>query len=287
MARSRSRLWSRKGLASVLIASAVLCGGAFAVRATLAPSLPFHPTRDIVSTPMRMGMPFEEVRLHTADGERLGAWFVPARSGADTPVGRRTLLFCHGNAGNISHRIQSIALFNGLGLDVLIFDYRGFGESSGTPSVRGTEMDARAAWDWLVREKGVSPGDIVIYGRSLGGGVAASLAARVQPGGLILDSTFTTIQDVLETLYPGVPGRFFLPQDFDTPKALESVSVPLLVFHSTEDETVPYALGQRLFEGYGGANKTLRPLRGDHNTGFLQDIAAYRSAVQTYLESLP
>src|SRR5690606_31912317 len=124
--------------------------------------LPDVPTRELAGTPADVGLPFREVTLETGDGVTLHGWFVPA-------AGPRVLLFLHGNAGNVSHRLQSIQVFNELGLSVLIVDYRGYGRSSGTPSEAGTYEDAQTSWNHLVRTQGHAPGEIIVFGRSLGG----------------------------------------------------------------------------------------------------------------------
>ena len=146
--------------------------------------LPGIPSREIVATPADIGLRYEALRLPTADGEALDAWFVPARDE------RAVLLFCHGNAGNISHRLDSLRIFHDLGLSVLIFDYRGFGRSTGRPTEQGTYEDARAAWGYLVEERGIPEAQVVLFGRSLGGSVSTWLAERTRPRALIVESTF-------------------------------------------------------------------------------------------------
>ena len=163
------------------------------------------PGRALQAAPTDIGLDFEDVTIGTADGERLHGWFVPA------PGARGTLLFFHGNAGNISHRLESIAIFHGLGLDVLIIDYRGYGQSSGSPSEAGTYADAQAAWKYLVEERGLPPDRIVVFGRSLGGAVGAWLASPRgggrQPAALIIESAFTSGADMARRLYPVYPAR--------------------------------------------------------------------------------
>lgn len=269
--------------------------------------LPFAPQPTIHATPAALGLPYENVRLTTPDGETIAGWYIPApvgaageagvpgangaagaadRGNASLPGRGSTLLFFHGNAGNISHRLDSIAIFHQLGMSQLIIDYRGFGESTGKPSVDGTVIDASTAWAWLTEHKHIAPERIIIFGRSLGGGVAAALAAKVQPRALILESTFTSIQAVAEGMYPWLPVSWFIPQDYDTPANLKELRVPLLVVHSPDDATVSYRFGRELYEGYAGPKQFLQ-LHGSHNSGFLDDRANYMEGLRVFLGSLP
>lgn len=138
--------------------------------------LPDIPGRELVGSPQDIGLSYDEVRIDTADGVALHGWYVPA------PQARGTLLFLHGNAGNISHRLDSLRIFHRLGLNVLIFDYRGYGQSAGRPSEVGTQQDVLAAWRYLTVTRGETPARIVLFGRSLGAALAAWLATREQPG---------------------------------------------------------------------------------------------------------
>lgn len=247
--------------------------------------LTFHPTAEIAATPSALGLPYEDVRFQTSDHETLAGWFIPATTTGKEPGAGLTLLFFHGNAGNISHRLESIAIFNKLGLDVLIIDYRGYGQSTGKPSVEGTILDAEAAWHWLITEKGAAPDQIVIFGRSLGGGVAAALAGRVQARALILESTFTSLRDVGKEMFPWAPVGLFLQQDFDSPAALAKTHAPLLVVHSPDDKVVSFRFGKSLFDGYSGPKQFLQ-LGGSHNSGFLENRASYIRGLASFLNTL-
>ena len=248
--------------------------------------LPFYPSKNVSVTPEAIGLSYEDVRIRTEDGESLAGWFLPAANAASLPAGARTLLFLHGNAGNISHRLDSLAYFHRLGFAVLIIDYRGYGQSTGKPSVKGTLLDAKGAWDWLLAQKKIRPDTIVIFGRSLGGAVAASLAGEVGPGALIMESSFTSLYDVAKRLYPFMPVSLFLPQDYDSVASLRGGSFPLLVVHSVEDELIPYALSERIFAAYGGPKQFLR-ISGSHNAGFQTDWSRYLAGLEQFLRSLP
>ncbi|MDX1517312.1 MAG: alpha/beta fold hydrolase, partial [Woeseiaceae bacterium] len=166
------------------------------------------PGRALVATPQQLGLDYEDVRFDTADGVTLHGWYVHAREP------RGTVLFFHGNAGNISHRLDSIAIFYDLGLDTFIIDYRGYGQSEGKPSEAGTYRDAEAAWQYLVAERGVPPAKIVVFGRSLGGAVAAWLTSQREAAAVIVESAFTSAVDVARRHYGFMPVRLITRLDY-------------------------------------------------------------------------
>lgn len=285
--RFRAAASGREEVLTRLLKAALFATGILAVMLVavswFSRSLPFFPSKEIQASPDSLGLAYEDIRLTTADGETLAGWYVPAADSSDGPV----LLFFHGNAGNISFCLDSIVMFHDLGLSVLLIDYRGFGESSGSPSVDGTLHDARAAWAWLRDMKRVPPEKIIIHGRSLGGGVAAALAAETSPRALILESTFTSLYDVVKGLVPRLlPIRPFLPQDFNTPERLKSIHAPLLVIHSPSDEMIPYELGRTVYEAYTGPKRFVE-LKGSHNGGIFTDNAVYMQGLRDFLDSLP
>jgi fermentation-respiration switch protein FrsA (DUF1100 family) len=245
----------------------------------LQPGMVFYPSRALQETPDDWGMEFEDVQLRAEDGTRLHAWFIPH------PRPTHTLLFLHGNAGNISHRGSSIEIFNRLGLSVLILDYRGYGQSKGEPTERGLYMDARAAWRHLTEERALDPGEILIFGRSLGASVAADLASRTQPAGLILESGFSSARDMARHLYPGLHHVLLRRFELDSLSRLAQVQAPVLVLHSRDDEIVPYALGRRLFEAAPGP-KSFVELIGDHNSGFLATQPDYERSLAAFIARL-
>jgi fermentation-respiration switch protein FrsA (DUF1100 family) len=240
------------------------------------PAMIFLPYVELQANPADWGLAYEDVWLETADGVRLHAWYLPH------PQSRRTLLFFHGNAGNISHRQASLEIFHRLGLNVLILDYRGYGRSAGRPSEAGLYRDAAAAWDYLIRERDVAAGDIVLFGRSLGGAVAARLAAEVQPGALILESTFSSARDFVRAFYPLLSWLIVRRFEFDSALQLQAVRCPVLVLHSPQDEIMPYALGQKLYQA-ARPPKAFHALRGDHNSGFLLSQPQYEQVLRTFL----
>jgi hypothetical protein len=238
----------------------------------------FIPYRELETDPGREGMAFEDVELVAADGVRLHAWWVPAAGKS-----RGALVFCHGNAGNISHRIDSIRIFRNLGLDTLIFDYRGYGKSGGEISEAGLYLDARAAWEHLVAVRKVPPERIVVFGRSLGGAVASRLAGDAAPHALILESTFTSVPDLAAAHYPWLPARAVCRYRLATVEHVAGVRCPLLVVHSPGDEAVPFAQGQRVYAAAPGP-KTFLEIRGGHNDGFLLSGEDYVRGLAAFLD---
>jgi fermentation-respiration switch protein FrsA (DUF1100 family) len=239
----------------------------------------FYPTKDVDQSPTDWGMAFEEVDIEAADGIRLHGWFIP-RDGAN-----RVLLFFHGNAGNISHRGDTIHLFHRLGMNVLIIDYRGYGKSQGTPSEAGLYRDARAAWDYLVDEKQYSKQDIIIFGRSLGGAVAADLAMAVKPGGLILESTFSSARDMARQIFSVITYLLHIRYSFDTVDKLAHINSPVLVLHSREDEIIPHAQGIKVYEA-ANEPKQFFEMKGDHNYGFIQSQPGYEIKLADWLRGI-
>lgn len=231
------------------------------------------PSLDV--TPARAGLDYEDVRLKTDDGIALHGWFVPGRS-------KRVLLFFHGNAGDITHRLFSIQQFHDLGLSVFIIDYRGYGESGGRPSENGMYRDAEAAWRYLAETRRVDAGDIVIFGRSLGASIASRLAARHRPGALIVESSFTSVPDIAQDLYPWLPVRWLTRLRHSTRDHVAEVRCPVLVVHSRDDDIVPYHHGEAI---YAAANepKSLLTIRGGHNDAISGDEATYVNGIRAFL----
>ena len=195
-----------------------------------------------------------------------------------------TLLFLHGNAGNISHRLDSIKLFNSVGLNVFIFDYRGYGNSEGSANEQNTYDDARSAWDYLLKNKKIKAKNIIIFGRSLGGAIAANLGSTLKPKGIILESTFTTGREFASDLYPFVP-EFIIRFDYETTKYLKDINYPILVIHSEDDNIIPFKHGEMVFKN-ANEPKSFVKIRGDHNYGFLRSYDIYMSGLKNFLQEI-
>lgn len=251
-------------LTTILVSIAVGYGALAAVLYVFQPRFVYFPEmgRKDSITPATLRLPFEEVRIATADGERLSGWFVPA------PGARATVLFFHGNAGSIAHRVDWLPMFRQLRLSALLFDYRGYGASTGAPTEAGTYADADAAWRYLTETRKIPAARIVLFGESLGGAVAAHLAARTQPAALVLHSAFTSAPDLASDIYPFLPARLLSRFRYATLEAVQAAHCPLLVAHSPQDEIVPVAHGRRLFQAAAGPKQFLE-LAGSHNNGFV------------------
>lgn len=230
-------------------------------------SLVFLPEmdRDFRASPSSIGLPFSPLKLATADGESLDTWYVPAD--ARQPA-RGLVIFFHGNAGNIAHRLDYLRMFHDLGLATLIIDYRGYGRSSGSASEAGTYLDAEAAWRQATQTLGFAADRIILFGESLGGGVATRLAVDHRPGALVLASTFTSVPDLGAELYPLLPVRLLARIQYDNLTRLRQVGCPVLVMHSRDDDIIPFAHGQRLYEA-ARTPKHFIELSGGHNEGFV------------------
>ena len=241
-------------------------------------SLVFFPDRTLRATPADVGLRFEDVRLTTEDGIGIGAWWVePERA-------RGAVVFAHGNAGNISDRLDVIRLFVGLRLSVLAFDYRGYGSSDGSPSELGTYRDMEAAVAYLRSVRGIGPERTVYYGESLGGAVAVATALRLPPAALVLESTFTSVRAMAAVHYPFVPGFLATRVRYDSRSRVRELRCPLLVLHAPDDRIVPYRMGRELFEAAPG-RKAFADLEGDHNDGGLIVSPAARDALRVLLDA--
>ena len=240
--------------------------------------LPDVAGRKLTTTPVNAGMDYEDVAIESADGVTLHGWFIPGRS-------RRVLLFFHGNAGNISHRLDSIRQFHNLGLSVFILDYRGYGQSGGRTTEKGIYLDADAAWRYLTADRGISPGNIVIFGRSLGASAASRLAAKQRPLALIVESSFTSVPDIAQELYPWLPARWLTHLSHATGEYVRDVRCPVLVAHSRDDEIIPFHHGEAIFAA-ANEPRTFLALRGTHNDAFLRDERTYINGLQDFLTAL-
>lgn len=237
---------------------------------------PNMPSRAVTATPDQAGLIYEGVEFGAEDGVRLDGWFLPAE------MPRGVLLFFHGNAGNISHRLESLRIFRDLGLSTFIFDYRGYGRSEGKVSEQGTYRDAEAAWRYLTVERGIPEQSIVYFGRSLGASIAAHLAMTHVPKALILESAFTSAPDVAARTYPFLPVRWLARFQYNAREYLESVTAPVLIVHSPQDEIIRFEHGRALFASANEPKRFLE-IRGGHNEGFLVSRKPYVDAIDAFL----
>jgi hypothetical protein len=242
-------------------------------------SFVFFPDPRVDATPDAAGMPFERVSLRTADGEVLAAWWIPA-DGA-----RGAVILAHGNAGNISHRLDKAALFRSLRLSALLFDYRGYGESSGEPTEAGTYLDMAAAVEHATGTRAVPFDRLIYFGESLGGAVAVDAAGRARPAGLVLESAFTSIPAMARVHYPWLPAGLLLRLRYDSLVKVDRIGCPLLILHSPEDDIVPYSMGRALFEA-AASPKAFADLEGGHNDGGVCISPGARASLERFLDQV-
>ncbi len=241
----------------------------------------YFPDEELIATPADVGLEYEDVNLTASDGTKLHGWLVPGE-------GSITLLWFHGNAGNISHRVDNILLLNrALGVNIMILDYRGYGRSEGSPSEKGLYLDAEAAFDFLVAERGVDPEtELVFFGRSLGAAVAVEMAVRHRAHALIVESGFTSVKNMAHRAFPFLPSGVLLTMveaRYDTISKIGNVDYPVMVLHGDRDELVPFELGEELFEAASDP-KTFYRIRGaDHNDTYHVGGEPYFEALREFI----
>lgn len=236
----------------------------------------FYPTREIAVTPDQAGMFYTDQYFELANGDKIHGWFIPGDSG------RPTVLFLHGNGGNVGHRIEHLQFLHSLGVSTLIIDYRGYGLSTGSPTERHLYEDAEIAYRWLVESKGIAAGRLFLFGESIGGAVAIDLATKSPCAGLIIESSFTSLREIAHHAFPFAPTGLLLRSDFNSLAKLPKISTPILFSHSPDDDIIPFQFGQRLFEAANPPKQFVK-LRGGHNDrGYLAD-PAYIDAITSFL----
>ncbi|MFH1868452.1 MAG: alpha/beta hydrolase [Candidatus Omnitrophota bacterium] len=236
----------------------------------------YFPTRPIETTPKHIGLYFEDINFKAADGLKLNGWFVPAKNA------KATILFCHGNGGNISHRLEKISMFYKMGLNTFIFDYRGYGKSEGSSSEKGLYRDTEDAYNYLKECGKVDTENIILYGESLGGAVTIDLAAKQRVKAIITEDTFTSVKDMVKVIYPLFPA-FILQTKFDSVSKIRDIKCPKLIMHSVDDEIVPFALGEKLFKAAAEPKKFIK-LRGGHNTAFFDSEELYTYSIRSFIK---
>jgi fermentation-respiration switch protein FrsA (DUF1100 family) len=237
----------------------------------------------LIPPPPALALPVERVEIPTDDGVTLVAWIIPT---ALESTGY-WLLICHGNAGNLSEfdRPLHYAGLHRLGLNLLAFDYRGYGESGGIPSEEGLYRDAQAAYRYLREKKDVEPGRIILFGHSLGSAVAVDLATRVPVAGVILDGAFTSAVERGQELYPYIPVRWIARSRYNSMEKISQVRVPKLFLHAVGDDVIPIPHGRRLYQA-APPPKTFVELQGGHGDAFEVDSANYFGAIRRFIHAL-
>ena len=241
----------------------------------------FFPSRDFSVLPEAFEIKYDDVFFKTRDGVRINGWFIPSRN--DSP-GNYTVLLCHGNGGNISDRISKIVVLNQIGLDVFIFDYRGYGISNGRASEAGIYLDTEAAYKYLIEAKKILPENIIVYGESLGGVVAVDLASKVKIKALILEGVFTHAKDMAREIFPFLP-TFLIRSKLDSLGNIGNINIPKLFIHSSNDEIVPIELSKKLFNA-AAEPKTYATLEGGHNTLYMDSPVKFRDSISSFIDKI-
>jgi fermentation-respiration switch protein FrsA (DUF1100 family) len=262
---------------TILVTAAVVIFFFFFIRFIEKKSL-YFPFRNIETTPQDIGLTYEEIFVVTSDGVKISGWYIPSGSP------RTTVLLSHGNGGNISHRLEKIKILHDLDLNILLFDYRGYGMSNGSPSEAGLYLDAEAMYAYLLNEKKILPEKIVGYGESLGGAVIVDLADKHKLGGMVLEGSFTSIRDMAKKYFPFIPA-FVYKTSFDSLEKIKDMKMPKLHFHSRNDEIVPFELGKKLFDN-APEPKEFVVLQGGHNDSFLVSEDVFREKIDAFIRGL-
>ena len=250
----------------------------------------FFPPAVVQSTPADFGMPYENLRLSVRKGQIHGWWIPFADDTANSPV----IIYAHGNGSNLGDLVSRFQRFHTLGYAVMAIDYRGYGQSSGPfPNEQRVYEDIEAAWQYLVTQRQIAANRIVVYGQSIGGAIALNLAINhPDAAGLIMESPFTSMRDMVDHKYPLLPKlmpiEIVLTQRFDSVQKVRSLKIPLLLIHGTEDDIVPAFMSQLLYGAAiasSNANSTLVLVEGgDHNglPSFGRD--RYSEPIQTFVQ---
>lgn len=237
----------------------------------------FIPMNDLVITPDEIGLEYEDLYIEVESNEKINAWYLSCKDSIEIPD-RKVVLFCHGNAGNISHRMETVEYILGLDADILLFDYRGYGKSEGTPGEAEIYQDALACYNWLINKKRYTSDRIIIFGRSLGGTVAIDLAGKVLCGGLIVESSFTSAKAIAKVMSPIFPIGLVLKYNLNSIDKISEINCPILITHSPEDDIIPYKMGEELFNAANGTKKFVK-LKGGHNETSYFNSKSYRNAL--------
>ncbi|MGV7220049.1 MAG: alpha/beta hydrolase [Nitrospinales bacterium] len=235
----------------------------------------YHPIKypGGIWNPENYGLQVEDIYFDSSDGVKLHAWFVPAKK----PIA--TLLWYHGNAGNLSHRLENILELAPLNLNIFIFDYRGYGRSEGKANEKGLYLDSQAAYDFLRQNKKIDPDELFLFGRSLGGACAIEIASRNKAAGLIIESAFTSVSDMADNMFNYFPFKFLLRSNYNSIKTIPLVNMPKMFIHGADDEMIPMSMGRKLFEA-SQKPKIFYEIKGaSHND-------TYSVGGQKYIDSL-
>ncbi|MBI5092269.1 MAG: alpha/beta hydrolase [Candidatus Hydrogenedentes bacterium] len=264
---------------SVLLAGGLSYGGLVFLGYFFQEKIIFPAPREIYRTPTDKGWPFDDVSL-SVDGETTHGWFIPK------DAARGTVLFSHGNGENVADGLELVPVYRELGFNVLLYDYGGYGKSTGAPSERRCNDDIRAMWKYLTETRGLGAESVVLHGRSLGGGPTTRLAAEIAPACVVLESTFRSLPSMARLRFPFLPAGLILRHKFDNEANITRITAPLLVIHSPDDGVIPFAQGRALFDRATSKQKEFLEIHGDHNEGFFVSMKAYTDGLKKFLDTV-
>ena len=272
--RSRGSSVSLRRLANcVVITYLTVC----VIVSFLQSRLIYFPSRGYEYTPADVGLLYEDLVLETEDGVKIAAWYIGG-SGE-----RGSLIFCHGNAGNMADRMVDITTLHHMGFNVLMFDYRGYGGSEGSPTETGTYLDGEAAWNYLTVTRGEEPSRITIFGRSLGGAVAIELATHHQPAALVVESSFTSIVDIGRLHYPLLPINMLVTYRYESIAKVPTILCPKLFVHAKDDTLIPISIGRKLYDAAAHPKRFIET-PGGHNSGGYAYNDSYKRQFEAFID---
>ena len=242
----------------------------------------YYPSTDVGLTPREMGLPFEDVALEVEAGVRVHGWFIKA----DREPSNGTVLFSHGNAGNIALRLDRAMAWRKLGVDFLLYDYRGFGRSTGDPDEEGTYRDGRAAFDYLVNTRSIDPSRIILMGESLGCAVTVQTALDRKAAAVVLEAPFASIARMASAVFPFLPVQLFVRTKYDNLAKIARISRPLLVVQGTKDEVIPVEQGRLVFDAALEPKKYLGVEGAHHNDVYIVGGASYLKALSDFIKAV-
>jgi len=260
------------------IAVGVLVGGTLTL-VLFEKQLIYHPAPDLALTPAALDLPFEEVFLESEPGVRVHAWFIKARG--ERPSA--TVLLSHGNAGNMADRLDRVRSLRELNVDFLLYDYRGFGRSTGALGEEGTYQDGRAAYDYLIRVRGVDPRRLILMGESLGCAISIQLAIERPAAGLALEAPFASIPHMAAAIYPFLPLEPFIRTRYDNLAKIPRLMMPLFVVQGTDDPVIPIEQGRMVFEAAPEPKRFLAVPGAHHNDVYVVGGRTYRQALAEFI----
>lgn len=239
----------------------------------------YYPAAEVDVTPKALGLPFEEVEIDVEPGVKLHGWFIKAAKEPSVA----TVLFSHGNAGNIADRLDRVLRWRELDADFLLYDYRGYGRSTGSPDEEGTYRDGRAAYDYLVKGRHIDPARLILMGESLGCAVSIQLAIERRAAGLVIEAPFASIAHMANAIYPFLPLGSFIRTRYENVKKVPQLKMPLFVVQGTQDEVIPVSQGKMVFAAAPEPKQYLAIEGAHHNDVYVVGGPRYRGALSEFI----